>query len=222
MFAAFAYACWTVYTFWPNLPTWEIKAILLRADGIYREGIPNFVVASIDDWPLKVLFVYAYVLVGISYLLTIFFNVKVYHNLKSMENQMSVQAKDAHKQISTILIVQAAVPGVICLFPIALAVTLAFLHTNIPNIGLCIGLMFSVIPLANPLLTLIVVRNYRNAVLNRIKTIIPCIWICKKLMKQPISIPVHPIHQSSTQSRNTYAVEQNHELHPEVGQDLKK
>uniref|UniRef100_A0AC34Q787 Uncharacterized protein n=1 Tax=Panagrolaimus sp. JU765 TaxID=591449 RepID=A0AC34Q787_9BILA len=194
---------------------WEEKVILLQQDRLYAEGIPNFVVATIDDWPLKVLFVYAYLLVGISYILTIFFNLKVYYNLKSMENQMSFHAKDANKQISTILIVQAVVPGIICLFPIALAVTLAFLHTNIPGIGLCLGLTFSIIPSVNPFLTLVVVRNYRRAIMTNLEKVLPCVWIFKKLTNQSSSTAIHPTHQSSTPSKEIFHI-QNVDNHKDI------
>lgn len=112
--------------------------------------------------------------------MTIIFNVKVYRHLRSMKNQMSMQRKETHRQISTILIVQATVPGIICLFPIALAATLTFLHTNILDVGRGMGLMFSIIPLANPLLTLSIVRNYRNTVFQNIKKYFLCFYIFKK------------------------------------------
>uniref|UniRef100_A0AC34RKU0 G protein-coupled receptor n=1 Tax=Panagrolaimus sp. JU765 TaxID=591449 RepID=A0AC34RKU0_9BILA len=202
MLAALAYASWTLYTFWPNQEKWIEKSRLLRADSIYSEGIPNFVVASIDEWPLRILFIYAYVLVVISYGLTIFCNVKVWRHLEAMESQMSIQNRDAQKQINRTLIIQALIPGIVVLTPIALAVTLAFLHTNIPGIGLLVSFLLSIIPLANPLLTLIVVKNYRQTIITTFKILWKTKLYENRSTVSTISRGINPIGLSSKSDDN--------------------
>ena len=166
--AALIYASWTVYTFWHNESHWQAAKVLLEADSNYNNSLPNFVVASIDEWPLRILFIYAYVLVCVVYGIVIFSNMKVWHHLKNMESQMTVQIRDAHRQITTTLILQAIIPCVVSLIPIITAVTMAFIHANVPRLGHILALLYTIIPVANPLLTLIVVRNYRRNVIHMI------------------------------------------------------
>jgi len=162
---ALIYASWTVYTFWHDETRWQKAKILLEADSNYNDSIPKFVVASIDEWPLRILFFYAYFLVSVVYGIVIFCNMKVWSHLKTMESQMTVQVRDAHRQITTTLIFQAIIPCVVSLIPVITAVTMAVIHANVPTLGFILAMLYTIIPVANPLLTLIVVRNYRRNVL---------------------------------------------------------
>ncbi|KAE9554282.1 hypothetical protein FO519_002516 [Halicephalobus sp. NKZ332] len=171
LLAALIYALWTVYTFLHNEPRWKKASVLLQEDPNYSEGLPNFVVASIDEWPLRILFIYAYFLVCVVYIITIFSSTKVWRHLKSMENQMTVQVQDAHRQITVTLFFQAIIPCVVSLIPIITAVTMAFIHGNVPGLGLILALLYTAIPIVNPLLTLIVVRNYRRNAIYMIEKI---------------------------------------------------
>ena len=78
---------------------------------------------------------------------------------------MTVQVRDAHRQITTTLIFQAIIPCVVSLIPVITAVTMAVIHANIPTLGFILAMLYTIIPVANPLLTLIVIRNYRRNVL---------------------------------------------------------
>uniref|UniRef100_A0AC34RLI7 Uncharacterized protein n=1 Tax=Panagrolaimus sp. JU765 TaxID=591449 RepID=A0AC34RLI7_9BILA len=169
MLVTFSYAVFAIYVCWPNPEQWKKQAALLAADPIYYEGIPNFIFASADDWRLIVEFSYAYLQVCVSYGLTLFFNVKIYRYLKTMEDQMTSKTKDAHRQINKTLIIQALTPAIICLIPVAGSVSLTFLKTNIQGLGLVLSMMFSLIPLINPILTLIVIRNYRKTIVVTVK-----------------------------------------------------
>lgn len=43
---------------------------------------------------------------------------------------------------------------------------MTFLKANIPGLGICVSLIWSWIPIANPLLTLIFIKQYRKRILN--------------------------------------------------------
>uniref|UniRef100_A0AC34QWH9 Uncharacterized protein n=1 Tax=Panagrolaimus sp. JU765 TaxID=591449 RepID=A0AC34QWH9_9BILA len=164
---ALFYYLLAVFVFWPgpNAHSYEPMAALLRQDPIYGENLPIFVVASIDEWRLRTLFSYAYFLTIVTYAIIIFASFSVWRYLKNMENEITIQIQDSNHQITRTLFIQAFIPCVICLVPVAVVVTVTVFHGNVP--GLTSGLIWiwSIIPVANPTCTILSINNYKKCVI---------------------------------------------------------
>uniref|UniRef100_A0AC35GGF6 Uncharacterized protein n=1 Tax=Panagrolaimus sp. PS1159 TaxID=55785 RepID=A0AC35GGF6_9BILA len=139
------------------------------SDIYYSKEIPNFVSANIEDWPLFVNFVWVYVMATFAYSIIIWSSFKVWKYLQINESHMTSQTKDANRQISKTLIMQATLPVIICLIPIALTVTMVFARANFDGIGIFFSLFFAWIPIINTLTTMFNVKTYRNTILKFIK-----------------------------------------------------
>uniref|UniRef100_A0AC35GSI7 Opsin n=1 Tax=Panagrolaimus sp. PS1159 TaxID=55785 RepID=A0AC35GSI7_9BILA len=168
LFFSSTYTGWCLFVVWPREPGYSKMMKLLMADIYYSKEIPNFVTADISDWPLLANFVWVYVMAGAAYTVIIWSSFKVWAHLKINESHMSLATKDANHQISKTLIMQATLPVVVCLIPIAFTVTMVFARANIDGIGLCFSLFFAWIPIVNTLTTMFVVKSYRKTILTAI------------------------------------------------------
>ena len=160
-FMAFVYIfSWSVIH-WPEPEIIKRNTLLLLEDPYYSSGVPSFVTAEIHRIDLQITFSYCYFTVILSYGIIIFTSIKVCKHIRN-GTQLSEGLLDTHKQITCTLVVQAITPAIVCLFPIALAVTGCFLYLDIPGLGLLVTLLLSWIPLVNPLVTIITIRTYRR------------------------------------------------------------
>uniref|UniRef100_A0AC35GJD0 Uncharacterized protein n=1 Tax=Panagrolaimus sp. PS1159 TaxID=55785 RepID=A0AC35GJD0_9BILA len=82
-----------------------------------------------------------------------------------MEHHMTVNTKDVNQQMTLALIIQAILPLFVLLLPIAVTILMLFARASIGGIGISVSLLLSWIPIVNSLITIIVVKSYRNAVL---------------------------------------------------------
>uniref|UniRef100_A0A914PF95 Seven TM Receptor n=1 Tax=Panagrolaimus davidi TaxID=227884 RepID=A0A914PF95_9BILA len=131
----------------------------LSEDSFYYSGIPNFVVADIRSLELQIQFGYSYFLVATSYCIIFYANYKIYKKLSAMKNTMSVNTFKLQKQMTYTLLAQAIVPTIVCIIPIGIALTMAVAKANISGIGQIVSLLYSCIPVANPLTTIIVISK---------------------------------------------------------------
>uniref|UniRef100_A0A914QTQ7 Uncharacterized protein n=1 Tax=Panagrolaimus davidi TaxID=227884 RepID=A0A914QTQ7_9BILA len=79
---------------------------------------------------------------------------------------MPTSNEDVQTQINSTFLIQACVPVLTSFVPIMTALTMTFLKANIPGLGICVSLIWSWIPIANPLLTVIFIKQYRKYILN--------------------------------------------------------
>uniref|UniRef100_A0AC35FDY4 G protein-coupled receptor n=1 Tax=Panagrolaimus sp. PS1159 TaxID=55785 RepID=A0AC35FDY4_9BILA len=117
------------------------------------------------DWPLMLIVLYATLMVTISYSIVCWTSFKVWKHLKAMEGHMSVNTKDVNRQMTLTLIIQAILPLLTLLCPIAFTAILLFSRITIEGFEICISLLLSTIPIVNSLTTIYVVKPYRNAML---------------------------------------------------------
>uniref|UniRef100_A0AC35GLH0 Uncharacterized protein n=1 Tax=Panagrolaimus sp. PS1159 TaxID=55785 RepID=A0AC35GLH0_9BILA len=99
------------------------------------------------------------------------------------------------------LLAQAIVPTIVCIIPIGISLTMAVTKANISGIGQIVSLLYSRIPVANPLTTITVIRHYRNACLNFIKA-----YLCTKKIASvsyiPTEMSLNQIHRLNCSNNN--------------------
>ena len=93
-------------TVWPEKVLHDAKAVLLESDIYYFRGLPMFMVAEIQRWPLRLCFAYGYFLVTLSYGISVFTSWKVWKQLKNQELFFSPQTRKMHNQMTKTLILQ--------------------------------------------------------------------------------------------------------------------
>lgn len=103
---AFIHAATNSYVSWPDPETYEAKAALLRADPYYYRGVPMFMVAEIQKWPLKIACAVGYCMVMISYTATIWPFYKVWKKMKTEAIHFSAATKRMHNQMTKTMILQ--------------------------------------------------------------------------------------------------------------------
>uniref|UniRef100_A0AC34GY48 Uncharacterized protein n=1 Tax=Panagrolaimus sp. ES5 TaxID=591445 RepID=A0AC34GY48_9BILA len=178
------------YVIWPNKEYYEIMENLLKADNLYFNGIPKFVVAQIQQWPLIICFVFGYFLVTVSYVITVTACVKVWKKLKSQQANFSEETRRLHKQMTKTMIMQTTVPLFLVILPIVLGTTFAFGVINVPGMGMLVNSICGWTPVANPLVTIISIKAYRQVIITRI-------FKCLRITKQHKIISVPPSTVSS-------------------------
>lgn len=94
-----------LYVLWPNRFVVRTKTQLLRDDTFY-DKVPNFVVAEIDDFPLKIMLGYCCFLLIFCWALSLGVNFVVIKHLKSKKHLMSVLARDFHRQVSMFFVIE--------------------------------------------------------------------------------------------------------------------
>uniref|UniRef100_A0AC34F152 Uncharacterized protein n=1 Tax=Panagrolaimus sp. ES5 TaxID=591445 RepID=A0AC34F152_9BILA len=121
--------------------------------------------ADIRDLPFLGIVSYATVLITVAYGIVVWTSYKVWKHLKNMEHHMTVNTKDVNQQMTLALIIQAILPLFVLLLPIAVTILMLFARASIGGIGISVSLLLSWIPIVNSLITIIVVKSYRNAML---------------------------------------------------------
>uniref|UniRef100_A0AC35GGE5 G protein-coupled receptor n=1 Tax=Panagrolaimus sp. PS1159 TaxID=55785 RepID=A0AC35GGE5_9BILA len=150
---------------------YEIAVRQLAKDSLYElSGVPNFIVADIEKIELKLELGFAYIIVTVSYIVIFFTSFKVYKQLSQMKNMMSEQSFRFQRQITLTLFAQASVPSLCCIVPIGICVTMVVTKANFPGAGAVLSLILSIIPIANPLTTIIIISRYRKACISFFKT----------------------------------------------------
>uniref|UniRef100_A0A914NX33 G protein-coupled receptor n=1 Tax=Panagrolaimus davidi TaxID=227884 RepID=A0A914NX33_9BILA len=120
--------------------------------------------ADIRDLPFLGIVSYATILISVAYGIVIWTSFKVWKHLKNMEHHMTVKTKDVNQQMTLALIIQAILPLFVLLLPIAVTILMLFARASIGGIGISVSLLISWIPIVNSLITIIVVKSYRNSV----------------------------------------------------------
>uniref|UniRef100_A0AC35GF46 Uncharacterized protein n=1 Tax=Panagrolaimus sp. PS1159 TaxID=55785 RepID=A0AC35GF46_9BILA len=189
------------YVIWPNPEYYKKMENLLKLDNLYFKGIPKFVVAEIQQWPLYVSFGFAYFLVTTSYVITVMACVKVWKKLKTQSANFSEETRRLHKQMTKTMIMQATVPLFLVILPIIIGLTFAFGLINVPGMGMFVNSIIGLTPVANPLVTIISIKTYRMI-------IVEWIFKCFGITKRHKIISVTPSTVSSIKNANLVATNQ--------------
>lgn len=118
------------------------------------------------------------------YVLTIFFSLRVYFFLRKQSNLISSESKSFHLQISLTIGIQALTPFFVYYWPNMIAWSMMFCGPWWKEIvmekGLSYPAMFisySLIPLTNPLIAILMISSYRHALLTIIVRIFNVIYL---------------------------------------------
>uniref|UniRef100_A0A914Q7U5 Uncharacterized protein n=2 Tax=Panagrolaimus davidi TaxID=227884 RepID=A0A914Q7U5_9BILA len=160
------YTIFAVLVMAPNEKTYREKGKLLTNDPYYPKTVlSGYVTSDIAEWPLFFEFLFCYSLAFISYIIIAWTSFKTWRYLKAMENHMTLQTREANRQITKTLFMQATLPVFACIIPITTIVSMTFLKTNIDGFGLIVSLLWAWIPIVNTIVTICAVKSYRTAVL---------------------------------------------------------
>lgn len=91
---------------WPNEKSQMIGKALLENDIFYFRGAPKFMIAFIEEWPLRINFAYGNFLVAISYGIVLYTSWKVWKKLKDQSTIFSAETRKLHSQMTKTMVVQ--------------------------------------------------------------------------------------------------------------------
>jgi len=101
----------------------------------------------------------------LAYLIVIALSVRMWRYMKQSTAQLNQKrTREMHRQIGSVLLVQALTPLVGSVFPIVFLTVAVVTHQNSVELTRWMTMMFNWTPLINALSTLLIVRPYRRAV----------------------------------------------------------
>ncbi|EFO93602.1 hypothetical protein CRE_12766 [Caenorhabditis remanei] len=117
-------------------------------------------------------------LIGSSLFSAIYFGVKCYHKINDLASQISTRNKSLQSQLFYALVIQTLIPIVLMHIPVTIIYSFAFMGYGMGIICGIASITISMYPAFDPLPTIFIIKNYREAVLNFIP-------FCTKWNTQP-------------------------------------
>uniref|UniRef100_A0AC34FKQ0 Uncharacterized protein n=1 Tax=Panagrolaimus sp. ES5 TaxID=591445 RepID=A0AC34FKQ0_9BILA len=108
VFGALSFSLHFAVVAWPNEKTCNIATALLEEDIFYFRGVPKFMTAFIQEWPLRINFAYGNFVVFVSYGITVYTSWKVWKKLKDQSTNFSAETRKLHSQMTKTLVVQVS------------------------------------------------------------------------------------------------------------------
>ncbi|UMM28513.1 hypothetical protein L5515_011320 [Caenorhabditis briggsae] len=96
----------------------------------------------------------------------LFFGVKIYQKINDLASHMSTRNKSLQTELFYALVVQTMIPIVLMHIPVTIIYSFAFMGHGMGTICGIASITISMYPAFDPLPTIVIIKNYRNAVLN--------------------------------------------------------
>uniref|UniRef100_A0A7E4UY99 G-protein coupled receptors family 1 profile domain-containing protein n=1 Tax=Panagrellus redivivus TaxID=6233 RepID=A0A7E4UY99_PANRE len=139
--------------------------ILLIKDPNYANGIPAFIVTDVGSALLKVHLAIGLVMVTVAYGIMLYTSGRMWHKLVGLRTQMSAHLFRMQRQLNFTLLLNATIPCLSCLIPVAVSFILTFTRSNISGVGQVLSMIIIIYPVAHPLAAICVIRHYRRTCL---------------------------------------------------------
>ncbi|CAD5233752.1 unnamed protein product [Bursaphelenchus xylophilus] len=160
-----------------TLPEFIVAVISFSTSPMERPGF-NYGTLWFKEYPLpplvfgdvrsnyhKALFLYGGLVISVSHLLSTVIGYKTWCQIRQMHDSYSERTRRLQKQLTNFMIVQVVTPLFISVIPVMTIVIPSFLFIDTGRICLYSALMFSWIPVFNPVITITVIVPFRRFVL---------------------------------------------------------
>uniref|UniRef100_A0A1I7RJW7 G_PROTEIN_RECEP_F1_2 domain-containing protein n=1 Tax=Bursaphelenchus xylophilus TaxID=6326 RepID=A0A1I7RJW7_BURXY len=127
--------------------------------------LPPLVFGDVRSNYHKALFLYGGLVISVSHLLSTVIGYKTWCQIRQMHDSYSERTRRLQKQLTNFMIVQVVTPLFISVIPVMTIVIPSFLFIDTGRICLYSALMFSWIPVFNPVITITVIVPFRRFVL---------------------------------------------------------
>ncbi|EFP10821.1 hypothetical protein CRE_11563 [Caenorhabditis remanei] len=98
----------------------------------------------------------------------IYFGVKCYHKINDLASQISTRNKSLQSQLFYALVIQTLIPIVLMHIPVTIIYSFAFMGYGMGTICGIASITISMYPAFDPLPTIFIIKNYREAVLSEL------------------------------------------------------
>uniref|UniRef100_A0A1I7RJQ0 G_PROTEIN_RECEP_F1_2 domain-containing protein n=1 Tax=Bursaphelenchus xylophilus TaxID=6326 RepID=A0A1I7RJQ0_BURXY len=135
----------------------------------YKEvPLPPVFYADVRSVYQKIYFFYGGLLISASYTAASVMGYLTVKKINLLYSSYSERTRRLQTQLSQYLIVQSIIPLIVSVTPLMLIVVPAFLYSDTGKACLFYGVLFSWIPILNPLITMIVIVPYRQVILQKL------------------------------------------------------
>ncbi|KAI6219452.1 hypothetical protein M3Y95_01112600 [Aphelenchoides besseyi] len=147
----------------------ETSRELKKNPFFYNATLPPWIAGDTHKLGMIIQLIDVQLIISTAYGIIFYSGWRIQRKLSEDKDILQETTIRSQKQVSRILIIQAAIPVLSVIFPVGLADLLPLLNISFDYIAIFIRLTIGITPLLNPLVVLVVIPRFRNTIIRMVR-----------------------------------------------------